>query len=282
MRALRTAVGVVLLLAGVPTVLLAAVGWSVLRAGPEAEGFAPTRAYIRTDGWAVLVADAAGLADRSRVTVLPGSDRVRITVHSGSALFVGLAPSGEARRYLDGVARTELTARGSVDVDGRAEPASPALQSFWSATGGTTLEWAPRPGTSLVIMRLDGSPGVEATVGLGWYPGWVGAGTWWLLVGGLAAVMAGVGLLAWPPRRREVVLVVEAHRMVDFADQLHSGRRQDVTGELVRLDRVGSPAPRSRERFLNDTARVTALQPNSDPAGLREETGESPYVSTAT
>jgi hypothetical protein len=272
MRALRTFFGVVLLLAGVPMVLLAAAGWSVLRNGPEAEGFAPTHAYVRTAGRAVVVGDVAGLAERTRVPVLPGSDRVRVTVRSTSGpLFVAVAPVSEVDRYLDGVARTEFSGvSGPLDVDGRVAGPVAAGQAFWDVTaerrgGVETLEWTPRPDRSLVIMRADGEPAIDATVAIGSYPAWLDTGTWWLLTGGLAAVMVGVGLLFWPQRRREVVLVVEAHRMVDFADRIadrlgggrsdpiYSGRHHDVTGELVMFDRDG---------FDRD--------------------GESPYVSTAT
>jgi hypothetical protein len=302
MRALRTLVGVVALLAGGPMLLLAGVGWSVLRLGPDAEGLAPTRAFVRTEARAVLVVDAAALADRARVSVVPGSDRVRVTVRSGSGpLFVALAPTGLASGYLDEVARAELSGTGGlVEVAGRAVPTPAAGQTFWAQTAARrdtvhSLEWTPRPDTSLVIMRSDGQGGIDATVGLGSYPAWLGAGTWWLLVGGVVAVLAGLGLLAWPQRRREVVLVVEAHRMVDFADRIvdrldgspalvHRGRHHDMTGEVVRLDRVAPPRSgrAGRDRYVNDTGRVTALEPNQGGAALREGTGESPYVSTAT
>src|SRR5687767_13711609 len=97
----------------------------------------------------------------------------------------------------------------------------------------------PRRGNCLMIMSADAEPGFDATLSLGSYPGWLDPGTWWLLVGGLVAVVTGVGLLLWPVRRREVLLGVEAHRMVDFADRIaerlggqptsvHSGRHHDM------------------------------------------------------
>jgi len=301
MRALRTLFGVVLLLAGVPMVLLAATGWSVLRQGPDGEGFAPTSAFVRADGRAVLVADMAALAERAHVAVLPGSDRVRVTVRSGSGpLFVALAPTVHARRYLDGVARTELSAAdGILDVEGPIVPAPAVAQAFWDTTaqrrdGVQRLEFTPGPATSLVIVKANGEAGIDATVTVGSYPNWFGAGTWWLLVGGLGAVMAGVALLAWPDRRREVVLVVEANRMVDFADRIteglggpspfaQGGRHHDLTGELVALDRIApqQPGRHGRNRYANDTDRLTALEPNRRRA-LHDPTGESPYVTTAT
>jgi hypothetical protein len=302
MRALRTLIGVVALLAGGPMLLLAGVGWSVLRLGPDAEGLAPTRAFVDTEARAVLVVDAAALADRARVSVVPGAQRVRVTVRSGSGpLFVALAPTGLAQGYLDEVARAEVSAVGGlVEVAGHAVPTPAAGQTFWDTTAIRrdtvhSLEWTPRPDTSLVIVRADGKAGIDATIGLASYPGWLGSGTWWLLVGGVVAVLVGIGLVGWPQRRREVVLVVEAHRMVDFADRIadrldgsaalvHRGRHHDMTGELVPLDRVAPPQSgrRGRDRYVNDTGRVTALEPNQHGAALREGTGESPYVSTAT
>jgi hypothetical protein len=301
MRALRTVFGVVLLLAGVPMVLLAAIGWSVLRQGPDGEGFAATSAFVRADGRAVLVADMAALAEQARAPVLPGSDRVRVTVRSGSGpLFVALAPTVHARRYLDGAARTELSAAdGILDVEGPVAPAPAVAQTFWDMTaerrdGVQRLEFTPRPAMSLVIVKANGEAGIDATVTIGSYPDWLGAGTWWLLVGGLGAVMAGVALLAWPDRRREVVLVVEANRMVDFADRItealggpspyvHTGRHHDLTGEMVALDRIAphQAGRHGRDRYANDTGRLTALEPNQRRA-LHDPTGESPYVTTAT
>jgi hypothetical protein len=301
MRALRTVFGVFLLLAGVPMVLLAATGWSVLRQGPDGEGFAPTSAFVRSDGRAILVADVATLAERARVPVLPGSDRVRVTVRSGSGpLFVALAPTVHARQYLDGVARSELSpVDGILDVEGPIAPAPAVAQEFWDLTAERRdavqrLEFTLRPATSLVIVKANGEAGIDATVTVGSYPDWLGAGTWWLLVGGLGAVMAGVALLAWPDRRREVVLVVEANRMVDFADRIseslggsspyvHSGRHHDLTGELVALDRIAphQGGRHGRDRYANDPGRLTALEPNQRRA-LHDPTGESPYVTTAT
>jgi hypothetical protein len=301
MRVLRTLFGVVLVLTGVPMVLFAAIGWSVLRQGPDGDGFAPTHAFVRADGRAVHVVDMAALAERTRVSVLPGSDRVRVTVRSGSGpLFVALAPTVHARRYLDGVARTELSAAdGILDVEGPVAPAPAVAQPFWDATaerrdGIHLLEFTPRPATSLVIVKANGEAGIDATVSVGTYPNWLGGGTWWLLVGGLGALMAGVALLAWPDRRREVVLVVEANRMVDFADRIaeglggpspfvHTGRHHDLTGELVTLDRIApkQPGRHGRDRYANDPGRLSALEPNQRRA-LHDPTGESPYVTTAT
>jgi len=302
MRVLRTLVGVVLLIVGVPAAFLAAAGWTVMRHGDD--GFGAAHIRLRTAGRAVLVPDAAAFADAA--AALPGPDRVRLTVRSGSGpLLVALVPADAAARYLDGVARAEVRGAGNavriVEVGGDVAPAVDA--PLW--TGGPSdpvrvLDWTPAPGMALVVTRADGLAGVDATLGVGAYPIWLGDGAPWLLVLGTAAVVAGIALLVWPARRREVVLVVEAHRMVEFADQLAgrvgagrvgagrvgagrvgasrlgrepADRRHDVTGEVVVLAQPG------RDRYLNDTGRVTALDPN---AALHEGTDESPYVSTAT
>jgi hypothetical protein len=105
--------------------------------------------------------------------------------------------------------------------------------------------------------------------------------------------MTGVGLLFWPARRRETVLVVEANRMVDFADRIAERLggtaagppmpaarvpagaeaipgwppRHDLTGELVlnpprdTASEDVEAAP-GRDRYRNEVGRITALEPN--------------------
>jgi hypothetical protein len=137
----------------------------------------------------VIILDAAALADRKALPGLPGSHRIRIAARSDSGpLFVALAPPVEAQRYLGGVARTELAGLGAggsvrvVDLDGEAVPAPVTQQTFWAATGrqldgAQTLDWTPPAGSrmSLVIMRTDGAPGLDATLTAGPDPAWLGA-----------------------------------------------------------------------------------------------------------
>jgi hypothetical protein len=108
---------------------------------------------------------------------------LRITAESpgGKPLFVGIGPTIDVRRFLDGVAHDEIDDISfrpfGVDydrkgpLDGR-EAAPPAQQTFWTAratgTSGTVqLDWDYEPGSYVVVlMNDDGSRGVEADTSL--------------------------------------------------------------------------------------------------------------------
>jgi hypothetical protein len=108
----------------------------------------------------------------------PFVDRVRIRVSSGSSrpLFAGIAPAGDVRRYLGGVAYTTVGGQGERDVTGgpgSTVPAPPAAALPWAVRaegrGTLTLTWAVRDGDwMVVVMSSDASPGltVRADVGV--------------------------------------------------------------------------------------------------------------------
>jgi Domain of unknown function (DUF4389) len=119
---------------------------------------------------------ADGAADRVPDSVL-GDVRIVARAGGASALFVGIAPTAEARAYLADVRHDTL-----VDIDDRRatyrssdgqEPAgAPGDQTFWAArsTGDpdATLTWEPEDGSwTVVVMRADGSAGVDARVAAG-------------------------------------------------------------------------------------------------------------------
>src|SRR5262249_23656297 len=78
--------------------------------------------------------------------------------------------------YLAGVSHDEAT---DLDLDpfsvtyvhrpGTRAPGRPADQLFWSASAtGRPLTWSLKAGSwSVVVMNVDGSPGVAATIGVG-------------------------------------------------------------------------------------------------------------------
>jgi hypothetical protein len=128
----------------------------------------------------------------------------RIGVSADQPVFVGIAPTGDVRRYLAGTPHSQIT---DVDVDpfrvtshvagsgGRA--VAPTRQDFWrvqsSGPGTRTITWPLESGRwSAVIMNADGSPrvDVQARVGarvpsLKWVTiGTLGVGVLFLLVGG--------------------------------------------------------------------------------------------------
>jgi hypothetical protein len=122
---------------------------------------------------------------------------VRLRVDGGRrAVFIGIGPDDEVRRWLAGVPHDQL-----VDVEGRTPdflrlpgreaPAPPGRQDFWVARsegrGDQSLTWDVEFGRwTAVVVNADASRGVavEADVGvkIGWGI-WVGVG---LIVAGLA------------------------------------------------------------------------------------------------
>ncbi len=145
-----------------------------------------------------------------------GDTRVVVTQSSGAALFVGVAPTAAVDTYLRGVAHRTLTGLGQdgdglvmgpgtpmpmspgpgggMELAGGPPATPPGEQTFWTSSvsgpGTLTLDWAPRAGNwSVVVMRADGSPAVDAGVRVGaTAPAlpWVAGGL--LALGGLLAV----------------------------------------------------------------------------------------------
>jgi hypothetical protein len=141
-----------------------------------------------------------------------GTARLEVAGTDADAdVFVGIAPLGAGRAYLDGVARTVVDDLGSGADDGRllpgGEPAGPpADQDFWvaqaSGTGSQQLTWDPSEGNWLiVVMNADGSPdvSVEARIGAT-LPGLTGL-AWGLLVGGVVLLLVSALLFVLALRR---------------------------------------------------------------------------------
>jgi hypothetical protein len=145
---------------------------------------------------------APGLLDKVRIRVTP--------VSPGSSLFVGIGPSADVDRYLAGASHTVIsdtwTNRVEV-VPGGTRASAPATQDFWVASatgpGARSLEWVPINGPwTVVVMNLDGRPGVDVTADLGArIPAllWTAVG---VLVAGMVFAAGGVLLIAGAIRRR--------------------------------------------------------------------------------
>jgi hypothetical protein len=139
--------------------------------------------------------------DKVRVRVEPVGDR---------RVFAGLARTEDVRRYLAGVAHTEVS---DVDLEpfdvtyvahpgARTAPA-PETRRFWRATaagtGARDLVWKPSKGDwSVVVMNADGSAGVAADVSVGanapivlWAA--IGAAGIGIALAGLAAFLVRLG-----------------------------------------------------------------------------------------
>lgn len=255
MRALRTMLGVVLILIGVPALALAVAGWSAQQhAGPAGSYSAPLGA-VRSAGYAVTVPDVAEVLDRHPGSAILGSDRVRVTIRSASVpVVLFLVPTADLDRYLDGVARTELAGVGFaagpqpvdlIDFTGTVAPAPLVGQSFWPrAPSGQTLEWdrATDTHTSIMLARADGRPGFTASLAATVYPTWLGSATWLALLVAAVALAAASAVLLW----RGADEGVSRDQLIEFADLV-----------AVRLagDRpAGLPTTRRRPPALDRTA----------------------------
>jgi hypothetical protein len=139
-----------------------------------------------------------------------GEIRIRVTpTSSGSAVFVGIGPSDEVDRYLAGVSHTLITDFWSESVqpiEGDATASAPASQDFWvasdSGAGPRTVTWDPAGGSwSVLVMNIDGQPGVDVSADLGaTLPPlvWISVG---LLLFGLVLLTGGVLLIVGAIRR---------------------------------------------------------------------------------
>ena len=129
----------------------------------------------------------------------------------GDRLFVGIGPSADVARYLDGVAHDEIAdfATDPFDVeyrriDGAAQPTPPTELDFWVASstgpGARDLRWDIEGGDwAVVLMNADGSPVVTADVAVGLdtdllLPIGAGLAAAGLALLGLGAVLLIVGL----------------------------------------------------------------------------------------
>ena len=158
--------------------------------------------------------------------------RLRVTSATGEPVFVGVGRAEDVEAYLSGAAHdvvADVTDGGAVSYrhrTGTATVSSPADEGFWvrseQGTGSLRLDWSLETGSwSVVLMNVDGSPGVSADVEVGTKAGFVLP---------LGLTLAGVGL---------VVLAVAVVLIVVGASQ-RSGETA-VTSSAAAARTTGSP-----------------------------------------
>ncbi|OXM45429.1 DUF4389 domain-containing protein [Amycolatopsis alba] len=134
-----------------------------------------------------------------------GDLRIRVTdLGSENPIFVGIAPSSEVARYLEGTEYVTITdlASGAVAVhQGSGVPLLPENAGVWtvsSAGAGTrTVEWPDQAGDwTVVVMNADGSPGVNVRAEAGATAPVLGRLAWVFLTAGIVALAAAVVLVA--------------------------------------------------------------------------------------
>jgi len=167
-----------------------------------------TPSYALTSEGAVLEFDQQSLR---AVRGFLGTARVRVRPDGGKAIFVGLAPEGDAATYLRNVEHAVVSDIGrtnrSVTVAGGAPAGPPTQATFWtsSSTGtGTRAMAVPiRSGSwTLVVMNNDGSRDVHASIDFGTTAPHLGFIAGIALVAGLILLAGGVGLMVGAARRR--------------------------------------------------------------------------------
>jgi hypothetical protein len=141
--------------------------------------------------------------------------RLKVTAESRDQkpLFVGLARTSDAERYLAGVPHSTVT-----DVDtspfqadyerhaGNRHPVSPEHAGIWEAStdgrGEQSIDWQIEDGDwSIVLMNADGSLGVDAEVSAGADIPFLDELGWSAIGSGAFALILSVGLIALGVRR---------------------------------------------------------------------------------
>ena len=139
---------------------------------------------------------------------------VRIRSESERAVFVGIGPTGDVDRFLDGIEHdvvSDLDTSGDPEYSrqagsGTAPVVLPGEQSFWVASSSgmdETLDWEPEDGDwRVVVMNNDSGRGVSADLSIGAELEsvlWIGVAL--LVAGGLFAAGAALAITAGVRRR---------------------------------------------------------------------------------
>jgi hypothetical protein len=157
-----------------------------------------------------LGATAAGVG----IDDLGATVRLDASSADGRPLFIGIGPTTDVTRYLDGVGYTEIVDFGDgkpdyAEHDGGRPSGPPASESFWVAkaegSGPQRLDWDAQGGSyTVVAMNAGATRGVDVDVDAGgkisWLI-WVGVG---LTVVGVLMVGATVVLISRLSRRPEL------------------------------------------------------------------------------
>jgi len=194
------------------------------RTGRDAAGLVASGIGSATTAGHALLTEPIRLeaADEpDRIAQLVGEVALRASSISNGEVFVGIAPSAEVARYLDGVATgvwrgavgstgTPAGTAGIAETAGGAPTGPPSAQTFWTASaagpGTQTVIWTPTAGSwTAVVMNADGSAPVAVDVQVGAQVpvlGITSAATWATGLG-LLVVGLGVILLGALPRREQ-------------------------------------------------------------------------------
>jgi hypothetical protein len=177
------------------------------------ESVSTARHALVSDDISVDAAGAEWIVDN-----LIGEVRLEMTAADPDVeLFAGIAPASAVSGYLAGVGRGQLGRTGPgngsggalTDVAGGPPVTPPAGQDFWVAraagSGTRTLQWTPTAGDwTLVVMRADGSAGVDTSLAVAATVPGLATIAWSLLGGGALLLAAGGLIIALALRRARV------------------------------------------------------------------------------
>lgn len=146
----------------------------------DAAGYVSTEVHPLSTAGSALATEPVELGDPGvgwlYSKVVLGEVRIRVRPgSSGETLFVGVGPSADVDRYLDGVSQTVISDFWTDRLeatDGSTPGSDPGTQDFWVAsatgTGAQTVMWEPANGSwTVVVMNADGQAGVDVTADLG-------------------------------------------------------------------------------------------------------------------
>ncbi|MEU7816000.1 DUF4389 domain-containing protein [Pseudonocardia sp. NPDC049154] len=219
-RAVVLVVGAVVTAIALGLTLTGFTGLVTDRVGRDAAGFVASGVGSASTLGAALRTEPVLIdtgTDTDAVARVVGEVTLRASSSRGGDVFVGIGPTADVARYLDGVAqgvwRGELAAgtpRVATRVDelaGVATVTPPAAQTFWVASasgpGTQTALWTPGPGSwTAVVMNADGTAPVGADVQVGAQVPVLGATSAVALWTGLGLLVIGIVVIVAGARTR--------------------------------------------------------------------------------
>lgn len=192
-RVLTTIFGIFFLILAVPMTLGGIAVLTVPPAIADNQGYMNTEPiHLQNDNSYAFISDSIMMNGASSQSYSKYNDNYSVQYEFNSydkivnfriqadSYFIGLAPTSDIQHYLENVPYevvSQMNSRSltaySVNSDKNGSLSSdPANQSFWIASGTNTLYYTPsntdfNKNLSLVIMKADGSQGVDANVTLG-------------------------------------------------------------------------------------------------------------------
>ncbi len=190
LSALTGFVGLLLALAGIALI-------SVHLTARDDDGYYTADTTLQSGGYAITT-QTINLGGVVPDDVL-GTVRIRAEADGGKPLFVGIAQTADAERYLRGVEQSQIDDYGDhgkatyTELGGHAPRAQPAAEDFWIAQtqgpGQRTVDWDTGSGNwTIVAMNPDASAGLALDADVGTKVGW-------LLWAGVAMTLVGIALV---------------------------------------------------------------------------------------